>query len=87
MFFLGTRNIFVPGDSVFMLFMLFKCMCNNISIEKKTKTSPLNRKIFVAKKGKFVASVYRKPIFSGVFHNCKSFISTNQKRVFSHITS
>ena len=32
MFFPGTPNIFVPGDSVFML---FKCMCNNISIEKK----------------------------------------------------
>ena len=31
MFFPGTPNIFVPGDSVFML---FKCMCNNISIEK-----------------------------------------------------
>ena len=25
MFFPGTPNIFVPGDSVFML---FKCMCN-----------------------------------------------------------
>ena len=25
MFFAGTPNIFVPGDSVFML---FKCMCN-----------------------------------------------------------
>ena len=32
MFFPGTPNIFVPGDSVFML---FKCMCNNISMEKK----------------------------------------------------
>ena len=32
MFFPGTPNIFVPGDSVFML---FKCMGNNISIEKK----------------------------------------------------
>ena len=32
MFFPGTPNIFVPGDSVFML---FKCMCNNISIGKK----------------------------------------------------
>ena len=32
MFFPGTPDIFVPGDSVFML---FKCMCNNISIEKK----------------------------------------------------
>ena len=30
MFFPGTPNIFVPGDSVFML---FKCMCNNILIE------------------------------------------------------
>ena len=35
MFFPGTPNIFVPGDSVFML---FKCMCNNISIEKKSQT-------------------------------------------------
>ena len=33
MFFPGTPNVFVPSDSVFML---FKCMCNNISIEKKT---------------------------------------------------
>ena len=32
MFFPGTLNIFVPGDNVFMF---FKCMCNNISIEKK----------------------------------------------------
>ena len=31
MFFPGTPNIFVPSDSVFML---VKCMCNNISIEK-----------------------------------------------------
>ena len=28
----GTLNIFVLGDSAFML---FKCMCNNISIETK----------------------------------------------------
>ena len=35
MFFLGTPNVFVPSDSVFML---FKCMCNNISIEKKEDT-------------------------------------------------
>ena len=33
MFFLGTSDIFVPGDSIFML---LNCMCNNISIEKKT---------------------------------------------------
>ena len=32
MFFPGTPNIFVSGDSVFML---FKSICNNISIEKK----------------------------------------------------
>ena len=32
MFFPGTFIIFVRGDSVFML---LKCMCNNISIEKK----------------------------------------------------
>ena len=32
MFFPGTPNIFVPRDSVFMS---FKCMCNNISLEKK----------------------------------------------------
>ena len=32
MFFPGTPNIFVPGDSVFML---FKYMCNNILIEKE----------------------------------------------------
>ena len=31
MFFPGTLNIFVPGDKVFML---FKCMCHNISIKK-----------------------------------------------------
>ena len=33
MFFPGTTNIFVPGDSAFLL---FKCMCNNIDREKKT---------------------------------------------------
>ena len=27
----GTPNIFVPGNSVFML---FECMCNNMLIEK-----------------------------------------------------
>ena len=32
MFFPGTSNLFVPADSVFMF---LKCMCNNISIEKK----------------------------------------------------
>ena len=32
MFFPGTSNIFVSGDSVFTF---FKCMCNNILIEKK----------------------------------------------------
>ena len=35
MFFPGTPSIFVPGDSVFML---LRCMCNNILLEKKTKT-------------------------------------------------
>ena len=34
MFFPGTPNIFVPGDSVFIL---LKCMCNNISIEKTNR--------------------------------------------------
>ena len=34
MLFPGTPNMFVPGDSVFML---LKFMCNNISIEKKPK--------------------------------------------------
>ena len=34
MFFPGTPNVFVPSDSVFIL---LKCMCNNISIEKKIK--------------------------------------------------
>ena len=33
MFFPGTPNIFVPGDSVFML---LKFIRSNISIEKKT---------------------------------------------------
>ena len=32
MFFPGTPNILVPGDSVFML---LKCMRNNTTIEKK----------------------------------------------------
>ena len=32
MFFPGTPILFVPGNSVFML---LKCMCYNISIEKK----------------------------------------------------
>ena len=35
MFFPGTPNIFVPGDKGFIL---FKCMSNNISIEKKICT-------------------------------------------------
>ena len=35
MFSPGTPNIFVPGDSVSML---LKCVCNNISTEKKKKT-------------------------------------------------
>ena len=39
MFFPGTPNIFVPGDSVFML---LKCMCNNKSIEKQKKKSEYN---------------------------------------------
>ena len=39
MFFPGTPNIFVPGDSVFML---FKCMCHNISIEKKKTSATAN---------------------------------------------
>ena len=30
MFFPGTNNTFAPGDSVFML---LKCMCNNMSIK------------------------------------------------------
>ena len=34
MFFPGPLNIFVPGDSAFML---LKCMCDNISTEKKNK--------------------------------------------------
>ena len=34
MFFPVTPNIFVPGDSAFML---LKCMCNNILIEKKER--------------------------------------------------
>ena len=38
MFSPGTPNIFVPGDSVFML---FKCMCNNISIEKNYLYLPI----------------------------------------------
>ena len=34
MFFPGTSKMFVTGDSVFML---LKCMYNNISIEKSNK--------------------------------------------------
>ena len=34
MSFPGTSSVYVPCDS---LCMLFKCMCNNISIEKKTR--------------------------------------------------
>ena len=36
------------------------------------------------KNGKFVTSVYRKPTFSGVFTNYKSFIPTYQKRGLLH---
>ena len=39
MFFPGTPNIFVPGDSVFML---FKCMCNSMSTEKKSLSKILH---------------------------------------------
>ena len=42
MFFLGTPNIFVPGDGVFML---LKCMCNNISMEKNDRFTSNNRKV------------------------------------------
>ena len=35
MFFPGTPNIFVPGDKGFML---FKCISNNISIERHMHT-------------------------------------------------
>ena len=41
MFFPGTPNIFVLGDSVFML---FKCMCNYISIEKKNEKQKVSGK-------------------------------------------
>ena len=34
MSFPGTSSVYVPCDS---LCMLFKCMCNNILIEKKNK--------------------------------------------------
>ena len=51
MFFPGIPNIFVPGDSVFML---FKCMCNNISIVKKEKK---NENYLLAIKGvKFLSA-------------------------------
>ena len=36
MFFAGPPNIVVPGDSDFML---FKCMCNNISIAKNNNNN------------------------------------------------
>ena len=49
MFFPGIPNIFVPGDSVFML---FKCMCNNISIVKKEK----KRKLLAIKGVKFLSA-------------------------------
>ena len=39
MFFPGTPSIFVPGDSVFML---LRCMCNNILLEKKKKNTRSN---------------------------------------------
>ena len=39
MFFPGTSNVFLPDDSVFIL---LKCMCNNILIEKKMSRSYLN---------------------------------------------
>ena len=34
MFFPGTSNTFVPDNSVFML---FKCMCNNIDTKKERR--------------------------------------------------
>ena len=43
----------------------------------------LNVKIH-CKNGKFVASVYRKPIFSGIFTNYESFILACQKRGLLH---
>ena len=47
MFFPGTPKIFLPGDSVFML---FKCMCNNISIEKK-HSNIVNLRLVTASNG------------------------------------
>ena len=38
MFFPGAPNIFLSGDSVFML---FKCMRNNILIEKNKKNKTM----------------------------------------------
>ena len=38
------------------------------------------------KNGKFVTSIYRKPIFCGVFTNYESFIPTYQKRFYDFTT-
>ena len=47
MFFPGTPKTFLPGDSVFML---FKCMCNHISIEKK-HSNIVNVRLFTVSYG------------------------------------
>ena len=49
MFFPGTPNIFVPGDSVFML---LKCMCNNISTEIKIKKKEWLTKVRLKKEAR-----------------------------------
>ena len=65
--------------------MSFKHQNINFTTEEKDSRwlSFLDVKI-CRKNGKFVTSVYRKQIFSGVFSSYESFISTHQKRRLLH---
>ena len=57
----------------------------NFTVEKENVGSLSFLDIKICRKnGKFVTSVYRKPTFSGVFTNYKSFIPTYQKRGLLH---
>ena len=57
----------------------------NFTIEKENVGSLLFLDVKICcNSSKFVTSVYRKPIFSGVFSNYESFIPTYQKRGLLH---
>ena len=81
---LGSDDSLESAHS-FREYMSSKHQNINFTIEQESigSLSFLDVKI-CGKNGKFVTSVYRKPTFSGVFTNYKSFIPTNQKRGLLH---